>query len=204
MTRPLIPLLVITGLMFGHTTTARAQDYIGILTYSYALPTGDTDDFIDNDSWLGATLEGQWFVGQSSTVGLLFGWNEFYHKVQGDIDFDFGTVSGTQYRHLNIFPMMVTAHWFGGERGGARPFIGLGVGTDYVRQLLDVGLREFTESNWHFALAPDAGIAFPLPSGSALVLAARYNYPFKAGDYIGGGSRAFQYLSFHIGVAYSR
>jgi hypothetical protein len=36
------------------------------------------------------------------------------------------------------------------------------------------------------------------------VLAARYNYPFKAGDYIGGGSRAFQYLSFHIGVAYSQ
>ena len=202
MMRHLVPLVVTAGVMFGHATPASGQEYIGLLSYSYAVPTGDTHNFIDNDSWIGFNFEGRWLFDQKSSVGILLGWQEFYHKVNTDINFNSGTVSGTQYRHMHIFPMMLTGHWYGGIPGGKRPFIGGGLGTTYVRQLFDIGLQEATEDHWHFALAGDAGIAWPLQSGSAAVLSLRYTYPFNAGDYVGGGSRAWQYLSINLGVAY--
>jgi len=92
-----------------------------------------------------------------------------------------------------------------GEHGAAmHPFLGLGIGTYWMKQTLDLGLYTAEETNWHFGLAPEVGVLMATKSGVGISLNARYNYPFAAGDYLGGGSASFAYWGIGIGIAYGQ
>src|SRR4051812_39313868 len=54
---------------------ARAQ-YLSTVSYSASFPTGQTRDFIDNESWIGFNFDGQRFVNERASLGLSFGYNE--------------------------------------------------------------------------------------------------------------------------------
>jgi hypothetical protein len=204
-------LLVTAGAAVGAAwpvERAAAQEYLGSLNYSLGIPTGDTRDFTDNESWLGLTFEGQWFVRPNASAGLLFGWNEFYQRTDEALPLENGTISGGQYRHLNVFPMLVTAKFYlNGDASigtAVAPYAGVSTGAYYVRQLFDIGTAEFTDDGWLFGLSPELGVLFPLASGSVGMLNARYNYPFSGGNFLGDASRSFQYWTISLGVAYGR
>jgi hypothetical protein len=207
-------LLVTAGAAVGAAwpiERAAAQEYMGALNYNLGIPTGDTRTFTDNESWLGFTFEGNWFVRPNASAGLLFGWNEFYHQTDEALPLENGTISGGQYRHLNVFPMLVTAkYYFNSTSEDASigtvlaPYVGLSTGTYYVRQLFDIGTREFTDDGWLFGLSPELGVLFPLRMGSVAMLSARYNYPFSGGNFLGDQSQSFQYWTISLGVAYGR
>lgn len=187
---------------------ARAQ-YLSTLTYSVSFPTGDTKDFVDNDSWIGVNFEGQRFISPTVSAGLSFGFNEFYHRENSTIQITNGATTGESYRHLNVFPILVTAHFYPNRHSGrgygeARtlPYAMLGAGTYFIRQVFDFGVFEFTEDAWHFGLAPEIGILVPLQRGGAATLNARYNYPFEAGNYTLTGKSSFNFWSINLGVAY--
>lgn len=204
-------LLVAAGAAVGAALPierAAAQEYLSSLNYSIGLPSGDTKDFTDNESWLGLTFEGQWFVRPNASAGILFGWNEFYKQEQdAQFTFDNGTITGRQYRHLNIFPMLVTGKYYlSGEHESIgstmSPFVGLSTGAYYVRQLFDLGSSEVTSDNWLFGVAPEVGVLLPLRGGTLASLNVRYHYPFSSGDWLGGEARSWQYWTFGVGVAY--
>jgi len=188
---------------------AAAQEYLGGLSYSIGVPTGDTQEFTDNESWLGVTFEGQWFVRPNASAGILLGWNEFYHRTNESLPLENGTISGGQYRHLNVFPMLVTGKYFFNSSDApmgttVAPFVGASTGFYYVRQLFDIGTAEFSDDGWLFGLSPEFGVMIPMPSGSVGMLSARYNYPFNGGDFLGDQSQSFQYWTFNLGVSFGR
>ena len=204
-------LLVTAGVAVGVAwpmERAAAQQYLGSLTYNLGIPTGDTQDFTDNESWLGLTFEGQWLVRPNVSAGFLLGWNEFYHRTDTTLPLENGAISGGQYRHLNIFPILVGGKYYinGGATVGAKvaPYAGLSAGTYYVRQLFDIGTVEFTDTGWLFGVAPEVGVLFPLGvgSGSVAVLNARYNLPFSSGSFLGDESQSFQYWTISVGVGF--
>jgi len=174
------------------------------MSYSWSLPIGDTKDFTDNDSWFGFSLEGRRFLRENQSVGLFFGWTEFYQRTNDALNFPSATVTGgAQYRHILMLPMMANAHYYFGQPGRPRPYVGLNVGAYYLRQLLDIGLSEFTTDEFVFGLAPEVGIGIPVRYGAALVLNARYHLPAKGSSFL-GGDKSLQSLSIGIGMAYSR
>ena len=64
------------------------------------------------------------------SAGLLLGWNVFAEQTDQLISFANAEVSGVQYRYVNAFPIMATAHYyFGGRRNSIRPYVGGGAGT---------------------------------------------------------------------------
>ncbi|HEX3158843.1 MAG TPA: hypothetical protein VHQ45_10030 [Gemmatimonadaceae bacterium] len=202
-------LLVTAGVAVGVAwpiERAAAQQYLGSLTYNLGIPTGDTQDFTDNESWLGFTFEGQWLVRPNVSAGLLLGWNEFYHRTDTTLPLENGAISGGQYRHLNIFPMLVGGKYYinGGASIGTTiaPYVGVSAGTYYVRQLFDIGTVEFTDTGWLFGVAPELGILVPVRAGSVAVLNARYNLPFSSGSFLGDESQSFQYWTISVGVGF--
>ena len=205
-------LLVTTGVALGAAwpvERAAAQEYLGGLSYSFAMPTGDTREFTDNESWLGLNFEGQWFVRPNASAGILFGWNEFHERTDEAIELNNGTISGGQYRHLNVFPMLVTGRYYLNNSATAigttvAPYVGASTGMYYVRQLFDLGTTEFTEDGWLFGLSPELGVLIPLRSGSIGMLSARYNYPFNGSDFLGDQAQSFQYWTINLGVSYGR
>jgi hypothetical protein len=84
--------------------------YVGTFNYTMAAPSGDSRDFADSYSWLGFTLEGDWFLKQNLSTGFILGWQEIHKEQNGDsFQFDNGTATGRTYRHLMSIPLLARA-----------------------------------------------------------------------------------------------
>ncbi len=91
--------------------------------------------------------------------------------------------------------MAVVRQYFGSD--DIKGFGGLGLGTIYNKQRLEIGTFAFEENQWHFALAPELGVKFRLAYDVYWDFFARYSYSLKAGDL-----DAQSYLSLQTGISW--
>jgi outer membrane protein len=162
-----------------------AEDAIGVVTYDVSFPLGDMKDYIDKTSWRGFGLEGRWLVNPNISLGLAWHWNTFYKTTDEMLEITNGHVSGNQYRILYGSPIMATAFWYPNsplDNPDYMPYIGLGAGTIYMKERLEIGIVAIEESSWHFGLSPEAGVMIPVGYYTSFIAGARYNYAFKSGD----------------------
>ena len=197
-------LLVFLAMPIGR---AHAQkQYVGTISYTMAQPSGDASDFADNFSWLGFTVEGDWFLRPNISAGFISGWQEIYKEQNGDsYTFSNGTITGARtYRHIGSLPILARARYWTGTQGDrAHAFVGLGAGTYWMKQTVDAGIYTADDDAWHFGIAPEVGVLVKTGYDIGWTLNARYNYPFAAGDYLGGKSASFSYWGFGIGFSYT-
>ena len=192
--------MLLAALGMAGVAHAGAQ-VLGGLTYSWANPAGDlSDKFIGNDSWLGVSVEGRRFLNPNMTVGISAGYTAFYESTTEAIYFPGGTVSGEQYRSMNVFPLLLTGHLYSKAGGRIQTYIGLGVGVYYMRQLMDVGSGTVETTNWIMGFAPELGFILNKGAEKEIAIFGKYNYPANAGKYIGGESGSYQYLCVGISL----
>jgi len=184
-------LLVLAG---NAAAEAQTGQYWWAFTYQTSLSAGDTKDFTDDFSWRNMGLEGRTYLSPNFSVGVFFGWNVFNDQLDGTISLGGVDASGYQLRWVNAFPMLATAHLYLGDRSGPRPYVGTGVGTYWIENRMELGVTSVTASNWHFGLAPEAGVMIPTAGYSDVYLSAKYNYAFES------GSITRPYWTFGIGI----
>jgi len=200
MTPRLRAAILLVALGLAGAAPVRAQ-VLGGLTYTWSNPGGDLDEtFIGNDSWLGFSAEGRRFITPNSTIGLSIGYTAFYQNTTDPLNFANGTVSGEQYRSVNVFPVLGTYHLYSKAPGRIQTYIGIGVGVYYMKQLLDVGPTTLTTSNWILGFAPELGFILNKGARTELAVFGKYNYPANAGAFLGGESASYQYLSVGISL----
>jgi len=160
----------------------RAQEWLWGAEYMISGSTSDTKSFVNDFSFRNVAIEGRNMLQPNVSAGLLLGWNVFAEQTDQLISFANAEVSGVQYRYVNAFPIMATAHYyFGGRRNSIRPYVGGGAGTFYAENRLEIGLVAFTTNHWHLGVAPEAGIIIPVNYNARALLNVRYNYGFEAG-----------------------
>jgi hypothetical protein len=175
----LLLVLLILFFSFG----AFGQDWLNGVTYQISFPLSDTKDFTNKTSFRGVGLDFRKFVKQNVTVGLAADWNVFHEVTDELIDLNtvnpdrYGDVSGTQNRIVNAFPILATAHYYFGRENMFN--IGLGVGTYYVKNRLEIGVVAINSNNWHFGLAPEIGFKKLVGYTTNFFVSAKYNYAFK-------------------------
>ncbi len=175
---------------------------IGGISYSTAQTMWETRDFIQDYSWRGLAVEYKHMTSEVFSYGFQFGWNNFGQRVDDVIELDNGAISGTQIRKLGVIPILVSLNYHAGSLySEASPYLTLNVGAFYMREQYQFGVFVSDRSAWHFALAPEIGVYIPV-SDAYLQLALKLNHAFAAGDYFGGGSKEFSYLTLNIGVAF--
>ena len=128
-------------------------------------------------------------------VGWVLRWNTFSEKRDNEVYMrDNLTLTGTQYRYKNLFPLLARGVYQIGGHEGTRPYIGAGLGVtpDITRTV--VGVYSFEETAWHFTMAPEAGIIIPF-GYTSFTANVRYVYGFKAGEL---GMMSF--LSLNLGL----
>jgi len=198
--------LCLLALIAAPGSRAHAQrQYVGTISYTTAQPSGDASDFANNFSWLGFTVEGDWFLRPNISAGFISGWQEIYKEQSGDsFTFSNGTVSGRTYRHIGSLPILARARYWTGTPGDrAHAFAGLGLGTYWMKQTVDLGIYTADENHWHFGVAPEVGVLVKTGYDIGWTLNARYNYPIAAGDYLAGKSASWSYWGFGIGFSYT-
>jgi len=187
-------------IIFSLSIQIFSQDLLTGLTYSIAVPTGETKNFISKTSFTGLTLDLRKFVSYNVSIDFLLGWNGFEEETRDLISIPNADITGTQSRLMNSFPVMIATHYYFGEGTEFRPFIGAGVGTYFIYQKFDLGLSELESSNWHLGFELDAGMIYLLETIYALVN-IRYHYAFNAENDITKRSTAYAYWAFNIGLA---
>lgn len=178
-------------------STAAAQSFTRVY-YTTAVPAGDTKDYIDQFSWRGMSLEFGKYVRDNVTTAVSLGWTVFNKKTDDPVSIgDAAAAQGTQFRYLNAFPILAQLQVHRQPDRGADMYLGLNGGVYFIERRTDVSVVSLVSDNWHFGLAPQAGIVFPLGYGrGAGSIDVRYNHAFEA------GGQSYSWWSFSIGVAY--
>jgi hypothetical protein len=173
------PLYFLAALFIFVSSIAFSQGtYLGG-TYSIGIPLGGMDNYISTGSFRGANFEGLKELNSKVAVGWILGWNVFSEKRANEVyTNDNLTVTGTQYRYMNLFPMLARGIYAFGETGGTRPFIGTGTGVTADIAKTNIGLYSFQKTGWHFTIAPEIGIKIPL-GYTSLTGSLRYTYGVK-------------------------
>jgi len=95
-------------------------------------------------------------------------------------------------------PIMVTGHYYFSQ-GSIMPYIGAGLGTYYIESRDFMGLYYTQGKDWHFGVAPEAGVVMYLGSSSntGINLNFKYNMAAKTKN-----EDAYSWLGINIGITY--
>jgi len=189
------PLYYLTAVFFLVTSISFSQGtYLGG-TYSIGIPLGGIENYISAGSFRGASFEGVKEINSKVAVGWILGWNVFSEKLVNEVYTDDNlTLTGTQFRYLNLFPILARGLYEFGELDGTRPFIGSGIGVTADIAKTNIGLFSFQKTGWHFTIAPELGIKIPLGYGS-ITGSLRYTYGVKTKELDN-----VSYLSVNLGM----
>jgi opacity protein-like surface antigen len=177
-----------------------AQSGYSSISYQASVPFGGTASYLDKTSWRGGGGEIGTFLNSQLSIGLSANWNVFYQKVgltTVNVS-DATTLSGVEYRYINAFPLFAQVRYFTRDGDGILPYVGLGVGTAYMKQETRIGGYGFTNDGWQFGLYPEAGISFQM-GNKRMLLGARYNYGFKTSQL-----PDLSYLTIRLGFIFSQ
>lgn len=179
------------------SSAALAQSNVR-LSYEFATPTGNTKDFVDRFSSRGAHLDISLELSYAFNLELSAGLNSFNSVKQGVLATTDGDVYGKQFRYLNAIPLMAGFAFHIPLGHGSRFWAGVNGGAAYFDRVVDVGLNEYTLSDWQWGIQPQIGIAFGLGNGgTALFFDGRWNYFWER-----HGIPSQQYFSFGVGLMF--
>ncbi|MBN2173989.1 MAG: hypothetical protein JW731_07650 [Bacteroidales bacterium] len=190
--------LLVTLMGVAFITLATQSQSIYSLNYTMGFGVGETSDFIGSPSFRGVTFEGRGFLDDQFSLGGYFSWSTFYEKLAGEKFTDgTATLTGTQYRYINAFPMLFQAHYyFGTDEYEPRAYLGAGAGAYKMIQRVDLGVWSIEENHWHFGLSPEVGIFYPVGMDSQLNVNLKYHYVF-------GVENSLNYSWFGLSVGFA-
>ncbi len=184
--------------------SAFAQGYTSI-HYDISVPLGKTSDRVSKPSFRGVGLDYRKMINPNLGAGFSLGWHVFYER-KDEATYDvskitnglFDKITGVQYNYVNAIPLHGNINYYLGEEGDAiRPFIGLGVGTTYFEQKVEMGLYSSTTNAWQFSIQPEAGLLYELSTTMSAFLGAKYTQGFNTSKLDGQS-----YISFNVGMAW--
>lgn len=182
---------------------SHAQNWFGIASWNISIPEGNTKDFVDETSFRGFGLEFRKQFRPATTVGIMGSWEVFHERTDEAIDFGFGSVSGSQDRYINSFPIMLGLHRYFGNEGGLRPYIGINGGGFVLIRTVRIGLAEVEEDTWEWGIMPEVGFVKPLQRGAGLIVNARYSMALTGED-LAGNDEQLTYWGVRIGFVWEQ
>lgn len=198
-------LLVFVFVVLMFSNSYSQGRHFSTFTYSVSIPTGDTKEFIDEISWRGLGYEYRNQFSKNATVGFSTGWNLLYEETREVTQLDTdppGAFYGTQKKLINAFPIMISAHYYLGQRGTMRPYIGLSAGGYIMLQYFETGVFLWENNQWQWGIAPEAGIIIPVKRDLGIMINGKYNYTFT-GESVTGSDINNAYWGINVGLAWT-
>lgn len=169
------------------------------VVYNVAIPMGNTSDYIDETSFRGVMIKGDYFIEDEWSFGFATGVQTFYQEM-GTVSETRGTftATGAQFRYLNSIPILLTAKYHYSRYGTFSPYAGLGAGLYYMNQTTKFAGLDFEKTDWKFGLQPEIGLGIELSPSTDFLLAVTYNTAFDSKEIDAQG-----YLGFQVGLTFA-
>jgi len=204
---------LLVALFIASLTAQRAQaqtqaalsepsNFMSLTTFELSMPLGDTKKYVTGGLGPGLGWEGRWTVNAHSSAGVSLSVAGFSRHTDATIDFPSGAATGDQLRQLMPAQLLATGYVYPFQKNGVRWYAGGGVGGGHVDQDFSLGTQQLSRGAWHLVVAPEIGAEVRGGPDRLFVgvFSLRYNAPIASGDYLGGGSRKFQYLTLRVGI----
>jgi outer membrane protein W len=150
--------------------------------YEVAIPT--TTDYLSETSWAGFRIDYRHMVTPNVSVGIAMSFNTFdeyfskqtYQRADGS-----GAITSDMIRQIYTTPITATVHYyFNGSK--IRPYVGLGLGTQYSEQNAYFNIYAVGVNNWGFVARPEAGILGKFNENLSGYVSVAYNYGTNQND----------------------
>jgi hypothetical protein len=201
--------ITIIGLALVLFVPLKAADALTILTWNISFPFEQTKELSqDSESFRGAGFEYRMFVHPNFSIGAYAGWHVFNGETTRTIHVEtegdealIADITGTQYRYINSFPIMLNLNYYIGNPDGFQAYLGLGAGTMIIEERVELGVVAAEQTRWHLALAPELGFKIPFGYNFSGLASVKYHHAFPAKG-ITGEKYAHSYVSVNIGFAW--
>lgn len=180
--------------------TSYSQGFYNI-NYTMSMAVGETGEYISSPSFRGLSFEGGEFISDNVSIGGVITWSVFFEKSTNEsFTEDNMTITGTQYRYLNVFPILFQAHYYiNSDDDKPSVYMGGGAGAYRMVKRTSLGIWQSEQNSWHFGISPEVGILIPLGISTDLNIGMKYHYVIKTSE-----TTDFSWFGLNVGIALGR
>lgn len=134
------------------------------VNYTVANPSGSLKDYVEEASWRGWTTNLLYGINDKLSVGLGLGFHDFYQKYPRAVYQlqEGGEISAVLTNSLQTIPVMAAVQYKFVSEGVIQPYMGVGIGGNFIIYNQYIGEFSNSQSNFGFAVRPEAGVYIPV------------------------------------------
>jgi hypothetical protein len=180
--------------------------------YTFAWNTtftlGDFNKWVSNGSPAGFYLGGRYFFpGMNLAAGFNISWQRVYQSYPNETFYgDNGiALTATNYRFTWMVPFNATIEYYLMPQKIFSPYIGLGIGGDYMEHHLLIQEYDIYETVWDFSLTPEIGAMVKFGNFSNWGAQIAFNYKWTTNKielYNDRKSKDLQMINLRVGLCY--
>ena len=205
-------IIIIMCLLVSAAVQAQDKATVGYRPGSYytfawniTFPMADFHDWVDEAGLAGFDIGGRYFIKNGLAAGFNLSWNRIaaeYPNETFTIPDKGVAITATNYRFTWMVPFQaVIAYHFNPEKM-VSPFIGLGIGGDYMEHHLMIQEYDIYKERWDFTLTPEVGVLAKFGTFSNWGAFASFNYKWTTNqiDFYSTKSKDLQMLNLKVGL----
>lgn len=173
-------LRLLIGFLIINTTSLAQEGSLRLnLNYMTAQPSGVFKENIEETSWRGWTANLLYGINDKISVGLGLGFHDFYQKIPRRVYSlqDGGEISAVLTNSIQTIPVLASIQYNFMPAAAVQPYIGAGIGGNFIVNNQHVGEFSNATSSFGFALRPEAGVYIPIGKRDfGINISGIYNY----------------------------
>ncbi len=207
-----VVMMFLVSLLFAGTMQGQEKPSVGFTPgsfYTFSWNTtftlGDFHEWVANTSPAGFDLGGRYFLDKGLAVGFNIGWQRVgqLYGYQTFYDNDGSAITADNYRFTWMVPFqgVVAYHIAPGKL--ISPYIGLGIGGDYMEHHLLVQEIDAYNVRWDFSLTPEVGALIKFGNFSNWGALVAFNYKWTTNKielYHDSKSKDLSMLNLKVGL----
>ena len=178
------------------------------LSWNTTFTIGDFNKWVGNASPAGFNIGGRYFIpGTNFAAGYNIAWQKVWQEYPDQTYYgDNGiAITAMNYRFTWMFPFQAQVDYHFIPAKMVSPFIGLGIGGDYMEHHLMIQEYDIYETHWDFSLTPEVGAIIKFGNFQEWGALVAFNYKWttnKINIYNDRSSSNLSMLNLRIGICY--
>jgi len=158
----------------------RPSNFMVVPQIEATFALGETTEFAGSFGVGGFGVDARYLGFRPWRLGASVSWQTIAEKREDYVESGQAAYSGTMIKELSFNPLLAKVGYTLSETKKLRSFAALGLGATRSMRRVDTGIVSLFDEEWHFTVAPEAGLEIPVGPVHA-VFTGRFSYLAPSG-----------------------